>query len=30
MVGTLADGPKRAAAIPNPNAIAAEAVRRLL
>ena len=30
MVGTLADGPKRAAAIPDPNAIAAEAVRRLL
>lgn len=30
MVGTLADGPKRAAAIPDPNAIAADAVRRLL
>ena len=30
MVGTLADGPKRAASIPDPNRIAAEAVRRLL
>ncbi len=30
MVGTLNDGPKRAATIPDPNAIAAEAVRRLL
>ena len=30
MVGTIDDGPKRAAAIPNPNRIAAEAVRRLL
>ena len=30
MVGTLDDGPKRGASIPDPNAIAAEAVRRLL
>jgi mitochondrial fission protein ELM1 len=30
MVGTIADGPKRAASIPDPNAIAAEAVRQLL
>ena len=30
MVGTIDDGPKRAVAIPNPNRIAAEAVRRLL
>ena len=30
MVGTIEDGPKRAAAIPNPNRIAADAVRRLL
>lgn len=30
MVGTIDDGPKRAAAIPNANRIAAEAVRRLL
>ena len=30
MVGTIDDGPKRAATIPNPNRIAAEAVRRLL
>lgn len=30
MVGTVEQGPKRAASIPNPNAIAAEAVRRLL
>lgn len=30
MVGTVEDGPKRAASIPDPNAIAAEAVRRLL
>lgn len=30
MVGTVEDGPKRAAVIPNPNAIAASAVRRLL
>ena len=30
MVGTVEDGPKRAATIPNPNAIAADAVRRLL
>ncbi len=30
MVGTLADGPKRAVTIPDPNAIAAEAVLKLL
>ena len=30
MVGTIDDGPKRTAAIPNPNRIAAEAVTRLL
>ncbi len=30
MVGTIESGPQRAAAIPNPNRIAAEAVRRLL
>ena len=30
MVGTIEDGPKRAASIPNPNAIAADAVKRLL
>jgi mitochondrial fission protein ELM1 len=30
MVGTVNEGPKRAASIPNPNALAAEAVRRLL
>ena len=30
MVGTVEDGPKRAAAVPNPNRIAADAVRRLL
>lgn len=30
MVGMLADGPKRAATIPDPNTIAADAVRRLL
>ena len=30
MVGSIEDGPKRAASIPNPNRIAAEAVRQLL
>ena len=30
MVGTLEDGPKRADSVPNPNAMAAEAVRQLL
>lgn len=30
MVGTIAEGPKRGQSIPNPNAMAAEAVRRLL
>ena len=30
MVGTIDDGPKRTATIPNPNRIAADAVRRLL
>ena len=30
LVGTINDGPKRAATIPNPNRIAADAVRRLL
>ena len=30
MIGTLADGPKRAESIPDPNAMAADAVRRLL
>lgn len=30
MIGTSEDGPKRAATIPNPNRIAADAVRRLL
>lgn len=30
MIGTMADGPKRAASIPEPNRIAAEAVRNIL